>query len=221
MNPNAYPTIAGALLLAVSAVAAAGPSSNVAWDSATRALVASGDPAAGKQKAAACAGCHGNDGIGTSPTFPNLAGQLAPYLYKQLRDYKDGKRNDSAIMTGTVAGLSDQDMADLAAWFASLPLPPPEGKSTDSKVARELADGVGGTREFPPCGACHGARGEGKIVHVPALAGQKAAYLEATLKNYKSGKRSNDVYARMRAIAQGLSDEQIKSLAAYYAAKTR
>ena len=197
----------------------AGPSSNVAWDSATRQLVASGDPEAGKAKAGACAGCHGADGIGTSPQFPNLAGQLAAYLYKQLRDYKDGTRADSAVMPGMVASLSDQDMADLAAYYAGLPPAPAQGSGDDSVA--ELADGVGGTREFPPCGACHGGKGEGKVVNVPALAGQKPAYLEATLQNYKSGKRANDVYARMRSIAQSLTDAQIKALAAYYAAKQR
>jgi cytochrome c553 len=221
MNPKALPLIAAALLIVAGPPVAAGPSSHVAWDSATRALVASGDPSAGERKAAACAGCHGKDGIGTSPTFPNLAGQLAAYLYKQLRDYKDGTRADSAIMSGAVAGLSDRDMADLAAWYASLDPPPPQGEPPASDVAARLADGVGGTREFPPCGACHGARGEGKIVHVPALAGQKAAYLESTLRNYRDGKRANDVYARMRSIAAELTDEQIEALAAYYAAKGR
>ncbi len=208
-------TLLAAAVAAPQALSAA-PASNVAWDSATRALLRSGDPEAGKAKAAACAGCHGAEGVSANPQYPHLAGQVAAYTFKQLKDYKDGKRMGSGIMPGMVGGLSDQDMADLAAYYASRPRPPANGEGDAS--AADLADGVGGMRQIPPCGTCHGRKGEGKVVNIPALAGQQAAYLESTMQAYKSGKRANDTYGRMRRIAAHLTDGEIKALAAYYAA---
>lgn len=84
---------------------------------------AAGDAAAGKGKAAACAACHGANGVGIAPNFPNLAGQKADYLLAQLMAFKSGERKgaSSAIMAPMAAGLSEQDMADLAAYFSSLP----------------------------------------------------------------------------------------------------
>lgn len=195
----------------------AAPASQVVWDSATRALLASGDPEAGKTAAAGCAGCHGAEGVSPTPNYPSLAGQVAAYTFKTLRDYKDGTRTDSPLMMGMVGGLSEQDMADLAAFYAGLPLPPASGEGGGGR-ARDLAAGVGGMREIPPCATCHGRYGEGKIMDIPALAGQQAGYFEATMQNYKSGKRSNDIYSRMRLISQKLTDGEIKDLAAYYAA---
>jgi len=80
---------------------------------------ADGNAAAGKEKAGVCAGCHGPDGISTNPLWPNLAGQHAPYLAKQMRDFRDGKRNDP-LMAPMSVGLSDQDIKNLAAYYASL-----------------------------------------------------------------------------------------------------
>ncbi len=204
------------VLTAASQALWATPSSQVVWDSATRALLASGDAEAGQTKAAGCAGCHGQEGVSPSPSYPHLAGQRAEYLFKQMKDYQDGSRGDSPLMQGLVAGLSEQDMADLAAFYAGKPLPAPDGTADAS--ADDLAMGVGGMRQIPPCATCHGRRGEGKIVDVPALAGQRASYLESTLRNYKSGKRANDIYSRMRRISEKLTDEEIKALAAYYQA---
>ena len=79
-----------------------------------------GNAAAGKEKSAACAACHGPEGISPTPQFPNIAGQYEDYLYQSLKDYKSGARKN-AIMAGTVATLTDQDLKDLAAYFASLP----------------------------------------------------------------------------------------------------
>ena len=84
---------------------------------------AAGDAAAGQGKAGGCAACHGTDGVGTGPTFPNLAGQKAEYLLAQLKAFKSGERGGalSAIMAPNTLTLSEQDMADLAAYFSSLP----------------------------------------------------------------------------------------------------
>ena len=86
----------------------------------TTAAFAGGNAAAGKEKSAACAACHGPEGISQTPQFPNIAGQYEDYLYQSLKDYKSGARKN-AIMAGTVATLTDQDLKDLAAYFASLP----------------------------------------------------------------------------------------------------
>ena len=85
----------------------------------TATAIAGGNATAGKEKSAACAACHGPEGMSPTPQFPNIAGQYEDYLYQALKDYKSGARNN-AIMAGTVATLNDQDMQDLAAYFASL-----------------------------------------------------------------------------------------------------
>lgn len=193
------------------------PASNVAWTGETRQLVASGDRKRGQALAASCASCHGDQGISEIPGYPHLAGQLATYTYKQLRDYKDNKRPQS-VMSALVANSSDQDMADLAAWYASLPLPPPSAtQSEQAASAVTLVTHGDGKRLVPPCASCHGANGEGAVIDVPALAGQSAAYLETTMLAYRSGARANDTYARMRAMAQVLSEAEIAALARYYA----
>ncbi len=194
----------------------AAPSSNVVWDSPTRALLKSGDPEKGKTLAAACAACHGENGISENPGFPSLAGQLATYLFKQLKDYKDNKRSDNPMMLGIASPLSEQDMADIAAFYSSQPLPPGIESAGDNEAAKMLVTRGDGVRLVPPCAACHGRSGDGKIVDIPALAGQQVEYVKATLLAYKEGKRSNDIYSRMRLIAQQLSENEITALANYY-----
>jgi cytochrome c553 len=201
---------------ALTPFAQAAPSSNVAWTGEARRLVASGDSARGQQLAADCASCHGARGVSTTYNYPHLAGQLATYTYKQLRDYKDGTRKQP-MMGALVANLSNQDMADLAAWYASLPSASPTGTITEADgLAITLVTQGDGKRLLPPCASCHGARGEGARVDVPALAGQSAPYLEATMHAYRTGQRANDIYARMRSIAQALSEAEILALARYY-----
>jgi cytochrome c553 len=193
------------------------PSSNVAWTSEIRALVASGDYAGGEKLAAQCASCHGATGISSSAAYPSLAGQLATYIFKQLKDYQDGKRADNAVMTAIVAGLSEQNMVDLAAFYAAQSLPPANSENSGGDVARKLVSKGDGKRLIPPCASCHGASGEGKIVNYPALAGQMSRYISQTMHNYKNGQRANDVYSRMRLIAAKLNEPEIKALADYYA----
>ena len=86
----------------------------------TATAIASGNAAAGKEKSAPCAACHGPEGMSLTPQFPNIAGQYEDYLYQSLKDYKSGERSN-AIMAGSVATLNDQDLKDLAAYYASLP----------------------------------------------------------------------------------------------------
>ena len=123
----------------------------------------------------------------------------------------------NAMMAAFVTTLSDQDMADLAAWYATLPPPAATPTDTDLPLAKRLVRRGDGKRLIPSCASCHGSRGEGQAVAVPALAGQHAAHFSDTMHAYKNASRANDVYAVMRSIAKALSDEEIQQLGAYYA----
>ena len=214
------------LLLAFIApvVVCAEPSSQIAWTPELLNLVKKGNADKGKVLAESCKSCHGDKGQGMKeetrddevlPAIPALAGQVATYTYKQLRDYLSGSRSH-VQMTGVAKGLSEQDAADLAVWFSSLPRA--ENKSGSEKLARaeKMVEQGDGKRILPPCFVCHGSKGQGEKQDIPALAGQQANYFTRTLLDYKTGQRHNDVYSRMRLIAQQLSEDEIKELAQYY-----
>lgn len=206
------------LLIALLAplAATAGPASETAWTPELLNFVKKGNPDKGKELAAPCAGCHGEQGVSGIDDFPSLAGQNANYLYKQLRDYAGGYR-EHPLMTSVAQGLSEQDSADLAVWFSALP--PPKNKAEaqqDLSRAEKMVEAGDGKRILPPCFVCHGAVGQGEKMDIPALAGQQAEYFSKTMLDYKSGQRHNDIYSRMRLIVQQLSDEEIKELALYY-----
>ena len=209
-------SLIGGLLLAVcGGPALAEPSSRVAWTPENLARVKSGDAAKGKAIAESCASCHSPGAPAAQSQFPHVQGQLPTYLYKQLRDYKDGTRSH-AVMTGIAGGLSDRDMVDVAAFYGQQ-APAAGDQSVASENAVDLVTKGDGKRILPPCQSCHGSDGRGQRLDVPALAGQNAAYTEQTLLDYKSGARKNDLYGRMRTLTQQLSDEEIRQLARYYA----
>ena len=216
-------TILGVTALALAPMLSgsvqAGPSSNVAYTVDTINMIKSADAEAGKAKAAACGSCHGAEGIAPNPGWPSLAGQNANYTYKQLVDYKDRTRADMMMM-GMVMASSQQDMADIAAYYATLPLPAAKEATGDMSGADVMVNRGAADRDtpVPACKSCHGRSGEGQWVGVPALAGQNAAYTKGTMMKYKNGSRGNDVYSVMRNIAKSLSDEEIGALADYYAA---
>ncbi len=205
-----------ALLLSIAPfLAAAEPSSNIAWTPSLLEFVANGDANKGQKLAQTCTGCHGDKGISPMADYPSLAGQLATYTYKQLRDYADGKR-EHVLMNSIAQGLSEADSADLAAWFATLP--PAQGERGNDRLdkAEILVSKGNGKKIIPSCFVCHGSNGQGEKQDIPALSGQQPGYFVTTLTDYKSGKRHNDVYSRMRLIAQQLSEEDIEQLAQYY-----
>lgn len=204
------------VILILPTLALAQPSSQVAWTAEQINFVKSGNAQRGQDLAKkSCTSCHGDKGISTSGQYPSLAGQLPTYLYKQLMDYKNGGRKD-AMMTGFAAGLSEQDAADLAAWFASQPAAFQSRSAMVYEQAKALVKNGSRDRILPPCEVCHGSDGKGQAVDTPAISGQNAAYTSATLKAFKSGERKNDIYSRMRLIAHELSDEEIDELGFYY-----
>lgn len=178
-------------------------------------IMAAGNAAAGKSKAAVCAACHGADGNSPSNMFPKMAGQGEAYLLKQLTDFKSGIRKN-AIMQPMIAALTEQDMADLAAYFSG-------NKTTEGGTPKEfLEDGQalyrGGNKAtgVPACMACHGPTGAGiPAAKWPALSGQHASYIEAQLNAFASGTRSNDPNKMMRDIATKMTANEIKAVAAY------
>lgn len=118
------------LLVLAPVCVAAEPASNIAWTPEQLRFVKNGDLQKGKELAATCAGCHGEQGVSQVPNFPSLAGQLATYTYKQMRDYADNKRSNP-LMNSVATSLSEQDSANLAVWFASLAAPEYKGKKQD------------------------------------------------------------------------------------------
>jgi cytochrome c553 len=219
------------LIILVSALlpfglAQAAPSSNVAWTVETHSLVKKGDPKIGSEietveteDVNACIDCHGERGAEPDrDKHPTLAGQIAAYTFKQLRDYKDGSR-ENRKMSEAVERLTDEQLAALAAWYADQPIPKVEvdEDETVSEDTMKLVFRGDKTRLIQPCASCHGPRGEGAIIDVPAIAGQNVKYFVNTMKDYAKGKRANDVYSRMRIIAKSLTREEIDELAVYYA----
>lgn len=175
-----------------------------------------GDAAAGQGKAAVCAACHGQDGKGLQAEYPNLAGQGAGYLAKQLADYKSGARAN-AIMAGMAAGLSEQDMADVAAYFASLPAVQGVAEDReDLKTGESIFRGGITSAKIAACMGCHGPAGKGNpAAKWPMLSGQNAAYTALTLRAFRSGERNNDPNEMMRMVSHRLSDTEIDALANY------
>ena len=178
-------------------------------------VLAAGDIDAGKTKAAMCAACHGTDGNSAAPNFPKLAGQHPEYTVKQLREFKSGERQD-ATMNGMAAALSDQDMADLGAFYAAQD--PSVGKAAQDKV--ELGETVyragNAASGVSACAACHGPGGNGNpMAKFPSLSGQHAEYTALQLKNFRAGARANDAGSMMRGIAKKMTDAEIEAVAQY------
>lgn len=220
-EPGLWDVICSAIGLPVrnpqAPVQAGPPASNVAWTATTRQFLSAGDAARGASLAATtCNNCHGATGVGTDAIFPNLAGQSQAAIYKQLEDFRSGRR-DAAVMGAYVSALSPQDVRDLAAHYAALPDPfagaEAAGASADA-MARRLVEVGDPLRGIAACAACHGPMG--LTPGAPGLQGQQRAYLEVQLLALASGRRHNDISAQMRSVARQLTAQEISALAAYY-----
>ncbi|MDQ2926905.1 MAG: cytochrome c4 [Pseudomonadota bacterium] len=174
------------------------------------------DPAKGATISAnVCAACHTNDGTRGSPANPILQGQHADYLVKELTDFKSGKRVN-AIMNGMAATLSNDDMKNVAAFYASKNAKPGFAKDkTLAALGQKIYRGGIAARAIPACAACHGPSGAGIPVQYPRLSGQQAEYVEAQLIAFRGGVRRNN--AAMTGVAAKLGDREIKALADYVA----
>jgi cytochrome c553 len=183
---------------------------------ATAAQTVKGDAAAGQAKTAVCGACHNPDGNSLAPNFPKLAGQGQRYLEKQLYDIKSGKRT-VLEMTGMLTAFSDQDLADIAAYFSSQ-----KGSvgAADPKLVergRSLFNGGDLEKGMPACTGCHSPNGAGiALAGFPHLSGQHSQYVTKQLTDFREGNRTNDGDAMtMRTIAGKLSNHDIEALASY------
>lgn len=176
---------------------------------------AAGDAAAGKTKAAACGACHGMDGNSAAPNFPKLAGQHADYIAKQLKEFKEGVRVDPT-MNGMAAPLSEQDMADLGAYFAAQKVSVGSAAEDQVVLGETLYRAGNAASGVAACAACHGPTGSGNpLAKFPSLSGQHADYTALQLKNFRAGARANDAGSMMRGVAKKMSDAEIAAVAQY------
>lgn len=175
-----------------------------------------GDAEAGKAKSATCAACHGADGNSMAPTFPKIAGQGERYLIKQIKDIRDGNRPAPA-MAPFVTGLSDEDVADLAAYFTAQTPTSGGAKEELVKLGESIYRGGIASKNVPACIACHGATGEGvDLAGFPRLAGQHDAYTATQLHAFSNNLRTNDGDSKMmRDIAYRLHEKEIEAVASY------
>ncbi len=169
-----------------------------------------------------CAACHANDGNSPASANPKLAGQFSEYLHRQLVNFKpQGSKKaerDNAVMAGMVAPLSNDDMRNVAAYYAAQKLKPAAAKDKDlAALGQKLYRGGNAAAGVPACAGCHGPTGAGMPAQYPRISGQFAEYIEAQLKAFRTGARANDPNGMMRGVAAKLSDRDIQAVAEYAA----
>ena len=177
---------------------------------------AAGNAAAGEKiVTGVCAACHGADGNSVITTNPKLAQQHPEYIAKQLANFKSGERKN-AIMSGMAAGLSPEDMANVAAYFGSQKAKVGSAKTNAAgSLGEKIYRGGIASLGVPACASCHGATGAGVPVQFPRLSGQHADYVVTQLKAFYSGERANDNAKVMRMIAAKMSDADMAAVADY------
>lgn len=190
-----------------------------------------GDPEAGKQLSQTCVGCHGTDGNSPQGMWPNLGGQHAGYLYQQLEHFKRGELRYNAQMAGMVGGLSDQDMRDLAAYFAGQPHKV-MGAGDEALVEQGRKIYIGGIagKNVAACIACHGPRGRGNpAADYPRVGGQWAQYLLTQLQQFSAAHgyqpegqiaadmRASDPTSMMRSLSARMSEQEMRAVSEYMA----
>jgi len=197
------------------------PASRIVWSSTLLTKLGRSGAQTPPATVQVCAGCHGAQGISSSPTFPNLAGQSAAAIYKALQDYRDGTRS-SPIMAPMAKMLTDDQVVEVAAYFSRLPrgdLDAQKAASPEPRVVK-LVESGDPQRALPPCTGCHGVKAGGPI-ETPTLAGQHEEYLLTQLRLFARGERRDDLFGRMRTVAAALGDQEMQQLAVYYANEAR
>lgn len=177
----------------------------------------SGSTEAGRVKAATCGACHGADGNSVTPEWPSLAGQSEAYVVRQLEAYRDRQRQDVG-MQQFAATLTDEDMHDIGAYYASQTLLPKGADPQYVSLGERIYRGGVPERGIAACIACHGPRGHGNpMAAYPRINGQHSAYLVKTLQAYAAGDRRSDADKNqmMRNVAELLLEGEIRALASY------
>lgn len=176
---------------------------------------AAGDAAAGQTKTAVCAACHSADGNSVVGSFPKLAGQGEKYLLKQLNDIKSGARVVPE-MTGMLTNLSDQDLADIAAYFSGKKMQLGQAAEDQIELGQKIWRAGVADKGVAACTACHGPNGAGiESAAYPKLGGQHAQYVETALQKFAKGDRANDPSSMMRDIAGKMSAAEMKAVSQY------
>lgn len=194
------------LVAALSVVAVLG------WSASA---LAAGSPEAGQAKAATCSACHGMDGNSANPEWPTIAGQHETYILTQLKAFKAGGRQNP-LMSPMAMILSDEDMADLAAYFSSQAARGGETDPSKLKLGQRVYRSGKPEAKVMACAGCHGPAGRGNApAAYPSIQGQHATYVAAQLRAYKAGARSSDPNQMMRNVAATLSEDEIDAVASY------
>jgi cytochrome c553 len=180
-----------------------------------------GDPVAGREKSKLCQGCHGEYGISSDTMIPKLAGQYANYIEKEIRNYQAGIRSHQIMnaMAGTIE--NDQDLADIASYFASQKKMEGDGSEGDPAGKDIFLHGDLSKMRLA-CVNCHGVKGKGleaKISMFPVIGGQQEGYIRRQLIRFREGYRTNSPNGIMNRIASSLTDSEIDSLADYISAQ--
>lgn len=214
MHKSFAALLAAASLVAHSVAFAQQAGEGDAETTIERPLPVTGDAQAGQSKAAACAACHGADGNSPSAEWPKLAGQHVDYTVEQLRRYQSGERQN-AVMQGMAASLSEQDMRDIAAYYANQAVQPGVADEDLAQQGERVYRGGDKETGLPACIACHGPTGAG----VPgagfaAVGGQHAAYTLDQLRRYASGER-DDPKDIMNRIARRLDQQEMRAVSSY------
>ncbi len=175
-----------------------------------------GDPAAGKVKSQLCQGCHGEDGNSLAALVPKLAGQNAAYISKQIHNFQAGTRSHQ-IMSDLAATVNDDDIIDIAAYFASRDKMKGDGLA-DTGIGKELFLSGDASRAIVACVKCHGINGKGidpNPLMIPVIGGQNKDYLHRQLVNFRKGDRSNSPGGVMNGVSKSLTDAELESLSEY------
>lgn len=180
---------------------------------------AAGDADKGQSLSATCAACHGADGNSVNPVWPSLAGQNEAYLVRHLTFFRDGLR-ENAMMAPMAAGLSDQDIADLSAYYSSQKMTMKAANPDQVELGRKIYQAGDKERNIPACMSCHGPTGHGvPLTGYPSLANQHAAYTALQLKSYKAGTEYGDdadVNGKIMAgVARYMTEEEIDAVSSY------
>ena len=176
---------------------------------------AAGDAVSGQGKVAVCSGCHGADGNSMIPSFPKLAGQGEVYLVNQLKDVRDGARNVPQMM-GILTGRTDQDLADMAAFYSTQEVTVGATNPDLLDLGRQIYRAGIAEKGVAACTACHSPTGAGNAqAGFPALGGQHSDYLVKQLKAYRTETRTNGQAKLMQQVAALLSDKEIDAVASY------